>query len=307
MSVGDNIRKQREKKNLTQKDLGDQLFVTPQAVSRWENGDVEPSLDTLKQMATIFGVSVDKLVQDQIEATEEKAVEPIVEPAPSKEAVPVQAPRLLGTCKFCGKAIYEGDPHGYGHESVRYTGRRRQKHSSFVLSSTSEGQQLVCQGCLNKISEAHKAAELMQSEALARRRSTTWGWSIFAGVLGFIAAIIAAVSCQQGGNMSSAIALYCLSPLFAYAAFALIFVLVNDNTFVSSLFYGLSSFAFMKMPQLIFCLNFDGLVFLIIAKLLLGLIAATLFVLVMGFAIAFSSLFAMFMFPVSLSREPGTI
>ncbi|MEG0529417.1 MAG: helix-turn-helix transcriptional regulator, partial [Bacilli bacterium] len=42
--IGDNIRRLRLKNGFTQKELAEKLFVTGQAVSRWENGDVEPSL-----------------------------------------------------------------------------------------------------------------------------------------------------------------------------------------------------------------------------------------------------------------------
>lgn len=36
--IGQNIRKLRTEKQMTQKALADRLFVTAQAVSRWENG-----------------------------------------------------------------------------------------------------------------------------------------------------------------------------------------------------------------------------------------------------------------------------
>ena len=39
---------------LTQKDLADKLFVTYQAVSRWENEDAEPSIDTIKEICGIL-------------------------------------------------------------------------------------------------------------------------------------------------------------------------------------------------------------------------------------------------------------
>jgi hypothetical protein len=54
----------------------------------------------------------------------------------------------------------------------------------------------------------------------------------------------------------------------------------------------------------IFSLDIDGIVFLIVAKIFLGLIALAIWVFAMGFAVAFSSLFSMFMFPVALKREP---
>lgn len=63
--ISDNIKNQRTKKGLTQKDLADRLHVTPQAISRWEKGDVEPSLGTVKDMAEIFEISVDELLNDE--------------------------------------------------------------------------------------------------------------------------------------------------------------------------------------------------------------------------------------------------
>lgn len=306
MSVGDHIRKFREAKDLTQKDLADKLFVTPQAVSRWENGDVEPSVDTLKQMALIFGVSIDDLVQDEPKApVPEKVIEPVPAPVVTPVAEPVKEPRLLGNCVLCGKAIYDNDSYGYGHKTVTYTGRgHHHKESSFVLGTSSLGEGYVCQGCLDKMAEEKKIAEEAREYCLSKRRSSSWGWGIFAGIVGLAIAIIAAVACQKNGDLTSAIWLYCLSPVFAYALFSLIFVLVNDNTFVSDLFMELASFACVKMPGVIFSLDIDGIVFLIVAKIFLGLIALAIWVFAMGFAIAFSSLFSMFMFPVALKREP---
>jgi DNA-binding XRE family transcriptional regulator len=54
--IGSNIRTLRMKKGMTQKALADQLFVSPQAISRWENNEVEPSLGTITELAKIFDV-----------------------------------------------------------------------------------------------------------------------------------------------------------------------------------------------------------------------------------------------------------
>lgn len=62
MGVGIKIKELRKKKGLTQNELADKLHVTYQAVSRWENGDTEPSYDTLKQLATIFECTTDELL-----------------------------------------------------------------------------------------------------------------------------------------------------------------------------------------------------------------------------------------------------
>ncbi len=54
MDISNSIRLHRNKSGLTQKQLAEKLNVTPQAVSRWEKGIVEPDISTLKQMAEIF-------------------------------------------------------------------------------------------------------------------------------------------------------------------------------------------------------------------------------------------------------------
>ena len=55
---GQVIAKLRKQKGLTQEQLGNLLYVSSQAVSKWENGLAEPSLETIEQLTEIFGISV---------------------------------------------------------------------------------------------------------------------------------------------------------------------------------------------------------------------------------------------------------
>lgn len=56
--VGGKIKYLRTSHNMTQKQLAEKLFVTPQAVSKWENNQVTPSLDKLTDLAKLFDVNV---------------------------------------------------------------------------------------------------------------------------------------------------------------------------------------------------------------------------------------------------------
>ena len=47
---------------MSQSALADKLFVTPQAVSRWERGETEPDVETLKKLAEVFEVSVEQVI-----------------------------------------------------------------------------------------------------------------------------------------------------------------------------------------------------------------------------------------------------
>lgn len=60
--MAENIKKYRKIRRLTQTDLANKMFLTPQTVSKWENGVTAPDLSNLCNLAQILGVSVNKLL-----------------------------------------------------------------------------------------------------------------------------------------------------------------------------------------------------------------------------------------------------
>lgn len=62
MEFATQLKKYRIKHELSQDDLAGELFVSRQAVSKWENGDATPDLATLVKLAELLGVSLDTLV-----------------------------------------------------------------------------------------------------------------------------------------------------------------------------------------------------------------------------------------------------
>lgn len=62
MSTKDVLKNVRVKNNLTQDEMAEKLSVTRQAVSRWENGDSTPNIETLKQISIVFDVSINTLL-----------------------------------------------------------------------------------------------------------------------------------------------------------------------------------------------------------------------------------------------------
>ena len=64
MILRDKLIVLRDKAGISQMTLAEQLGVSRQAVSRWESGDATPSMDKLKTLAKIYGVSLDWLCSD---------------------------------------------------------------------------------------------------------------------------------------------------------------------------------------------------------------------------------------------------
>ena len=62
MECRDILVKLREDKGLSQQELADRLFVTRQAVSRWERGEAVPSSDLLKELSKLFDVSINTIL-----------------------------------------------------------------------------------------------------------------------------------------------------------------------------------------------------------------------------------------------------
>ena len=63
MAIKDTLLELRQARDLTQEEMAQRLNVTRQAVSRWENGDTAPGIDTLKLIATTFGVTVESILE----------------------------------------------------------------------------------------------------------------------------------------------------------------------------------------------------------------------------------------------------
>ncbi|MBR6313148.1 MAG: helix-turn-helix domain-containing protein [Clostridia bacterium] len=62
MNTKDVIYELRTKNGLSQDELAEKVFVTRQAVSRWETGETVPNTETLKLLSKLFGVSINTLL-----------------------------------------------------------------------------------------------------------------------------------------------------------------------------------------------------------------------------------------------------
>ncbi|MCL1794706.1 MAG: helix-turn-helix transcriptional regulator [Oscillospiraceae bacterium] len=61
LSIGQTIKKLRKERKLTQEELAEQLNVTSQAISKWENETGMPDISQIVPLASVFGVSTDVL------------------------------------------------------------------------------------------------------------------------------------------------------------------------------------------------------------------------------------------------------
>lgn len=64
-TIGTIIKKLRKDRGLSQNDVAEKLYMTPQNISRVENGEGEPTVEMLLRLADLFQVSVDTLVGRQ--------------------------------------------------------------------------------------------------------------------------------------------------------------------------------------------------------------------------------------------------
>ena len=62
MNINERITNLRKKNNLTQEEFANKLFLTRQAVSKYERGISIPSIDTLILISKTFNISLDELL-----------------------------------------------------------------------------------------------------------------------------------------------------------------------------------------------------------------------------------------------------
>lgn len=75
MNLGENIKKLRKEKGLSQEQLAEMLNVSRQAVSKWESGKTYPDIDNLILLKGIFNVTLDDLIINDDKTKSEDTIE----------------------------------------------------------------------------------------------------------------------------------------------------------------------------------------------------------------------------------------
>ena len=119
-TIGQTIKKLRKERNFTQEELAEQLNVTSQAVSKWENETGYPDISQIVPLASVFGVSTDVLF-GTYGTSDDEEVRKIIE----------EAYRLKG------KAIYDALQNGL----CRYPNNMR-----LLMNSLEMGISIACPG-----------------------------------------------------------------------------------------------------------------------------------------------------------------
>lgn len=266
--IGQNIRKLRTEKQMTQKALADRLFVTAQAVSRWENGEVEPSLATVTEIARIFHVSSDELLG--IAAEQQPEVRPEPETIVRTEYVYKEAPPpVLGVCETCNKPIYDAQ------ELLRENGS------------------VICRGCRDQ-REARKRT-LRRQEGL-RHRSRSFVLGGLAAIAVLIIGITVAVKTRNAGLIAA-------FAVGAVAAFTLVSCCILRNNFIGEMVLTIFSWGFVRFPGLIFELDLDGIVWLLTVKLAFWVIGILLACAFGALAIILGGVMSLFVYPYAIRQN----
>lgn len=70
MSLGNSLAKARKTAGMTQESVAEKLGVSRQTISKWELDETLPDIRQSKQLATLYGVSLDALIDFDVEVQE---------------------------------------------------------------------------------------------------------------------------------------------------------------------------------------------------------------------------------------------
>ena len=272
--LGEKIRELRSSNSLTQKDLAEKLYVTAQAVSRWENNEVEPSITTLTEMAKIFNISISELLGEAVKQQEVKPQDPQEEVSATR--VEPSKP-VLAVCECCNKPIYNGV------DIVRKT-------EHFGKSTIKK---VICKTCDKKQKEEeHKRKVYYGLDQ--RRKSFVWG-AVFSGLITIIALIVTISLGQSRGVVL-------LSVLGGALFFPFISCLYLKNNFIDDVVVEVASWS-IRFPGLIFTLDLDGILWFISVKLLFGILSFFLSACCFILAVILGYVLSIFAYPFALVKS----
>ncbi len=292
MGIGPKIKEYRNKAGLTQKDLADKLFVTYQAVSRWENDDAEPSFDTLKELCRILNCSTDELfgLEKDSDAEERKEQTKVIEKVIVQEHKPV-----LAVCEDCNRPIFE--PSEIKRvDATSIVGFGEHAH-------TECRQKVLCAECdERRIAEEKEAKERNvrerdkeKADRLRKRRIHSFVWPSLCTLVFWIFGI---VSFTKGETSTGRRLL--VTGLLAYTFIA---TMILCNTFIPELWVEITSWGFVKLPGIIFEFSLDGCLFLIGMKILFFILGISLALSAGAFATVVAMILSPFVYPFALGKN----
>ena len=270
--IGANIKKLRVQHGMTQKNLADKLFVSAQAVSRWENDEVEPSIGTILELAKIFGVTSDEILG--IEAKEESSEKKeeneknSQQEAPEKQEKEESTRQFLAVCENCNQPIYESN------EIVREDGK------------------VFCKKCKQK--QANSMHELKLQKSRRRR--------IMSFILGPLPAVVSLFTIIYTGQFGDSL-MWLGAITVSISMFAFISCCLLANNFVGDMTATIFSWGFVQMPGLIFTLDIDGCLWFIIVKLSLALLGILLAILCAILAVVVGGFVSLFVYPYAIIKN----
>lgn len=63
MKIGDQLKKARMDKNLTQEEVAEKIFVSRQSISNWENNKTYPDIGNVIALSDLYEISLDELLK----------------------------------------------------------------------------------------------------------------------------------------------------------------------------------------------------------------------------------------------------
>lgn len=66
MTIGENIKKFRKERKMTQKQLGEKCSMYESQIRKYELGTANPKIDTIREIAKDFGVCLNEIIEDMM-------------------------------------------------------------------------------------------------------------------------------------------------------------------------------------------------------------------------------------------------
>lgn len=339
MGLGSKIKEYRTKAGLTQQKLADQLFVSAQAVSRWEIEDVEPSIDTIKRMCNIFDCSLEDLLgmekKEPKEANQEVKEE--VKPAVKEEAKEEVKPEVKEEVKPEVKEETKEEV----KEEVKPEVKEEKKVAPIiqerVIVKQAKPVLAVCEKCNRPIynsNEIHRVEEVTYIRKGKRQEKETKRvvlcescnkkrvekerrekelaerqrrhkivkkriHSIIWPLLIIIVGVLISIPSFQDGNTLNGV--YTILGGLLIAIFVATYIL--HNTFLPDLWWDVTSWGLVKFPGLIFSFSLDGVIWLIGMKILFYILGLVLVLAAAVLATVIGMILSIFVYPVALYRN----